>query len=69
MEETTIEVQRHGQWLHLPPMELTTVELCDRLSQIQLEADDFVSPQEIAEGYAAIQEASRRLQKLCLTNR
>lgn len=69
MDETTIEVQRHGQWLHLPPKELTTIELCDKLGQIQIESDDFQSPQEVAEGYAAIKEASRRLLELCPTSR
>lgn len=62
MDETTIEVKRHGQWIKLPPEELTTTELCGKLGQIQIESDEFQSPQEIAEGYAAIAEASRRLQ-------
>ena len=57
-----IEVNRDGQWVKLPPSELTTEELCDKLDQIQIESDEFLSPQEVAEGYAAIAEASRRLQ-------
>ena len=60
-----IEVERDGQWVKLPPRELTIDELCDKLAQIQIESDDFQSPQEIAEGYAAIGEASRRLLESC----
>lgn len=60
-----IEVERDGQWVKLPPRELTTDELCDKLAQIQIESDEFLSPQEVAEGYAAIGEASRRLLESC----
>ena len=37
-------------------------ELCEVLSGIQIDSDEFVSQQSINEGYAAIDEAVRRLQ-------
>jgi len=59
----TIEVQRNGKWVDVYPKELTDVELCECLSNIQLDSDEFASKQEIDEGYAAINEAIRRLGK------
>ena len=39
-----IEVKRDGQWMKLPPRELTTDELCDALGRIQIDSDEFLSP-------------------------
>lgn len=60
----TIEVQREGKWVKVIPKDLTTDELCNALMQIQIVSDEFLSPQEIAEGYDAIYEAARRLQSI-----
>ena len=57
-----IEVQRDGQWVQVNPEELTTEELCEKLTYIQIEPDEFLSPKEIAEGYDSIREAIRRLE-------
>ena len=57
----TIEVERNGKWVNVNPNELTNLELCECLSNIQIESDEFLSKQEIDEGYAAINEAIRRL--------
>ena len=57
----TIEVIRNGKWVNVNPKELTNLELCECLSNIQIESDEFFSKQEIDEGYAAINEAIRRL--------
>ena len=57
----TIEVQRNDEWVNVKPEELTNEELCDCLSNIQIDSDEFLSQQEIDEGYAAIDEAIRRL--------
>ena len=57
----TIEVIRNGKWVNVNPKELTNLELCECLSNIQIESDEFLSNQEIDEGYAAINEAIRRL--------
>lgn len=57
----TIEVQRDGAWSKVDPSDLTTEELCEVLSRIQIDSDEFISPSEIDEGYASIQEAVRRL--------
>lgn len=57
-----IEVFRDGQFQQLNPEDLTTGELCEVLSGIQIDSDEFVSQQSINEGYAAIDEAVRRLQ-------
>ena len=57
----TIEVIRNGKWVNVNPEELTNLELCECLSNIQIESDEFLSNQEIDEGYAAINEAIRRL--------
>ena len=59
----TIEVERNGKWVNVNPKELTNLELCERLSNIQIESDEFLSNQEIDEGYVAINEAIRRLSK------
>jgi len=58
-----IEVERNGKWVNVNPEELTDAELCECLSNIQIDSDEFVSEQEINEGYAAINEAIRRLSK------
>lgn len=57
----TIEVQRNGKWVNVNPKELTDVELCECLSNIQIDSDEFLPKKEINEGYAAIDEAIRRL--------
>ena len=57
----TIEVHRNGEWVIVKPEELTNSELCECLSNIQIDSDEFVSQLEIDEGYAAINEAMRRL--------
>ena len=57
----TIEVQRGGRWVAVNPRDMTTEELCLALANIQLDSDEFIPKKEIAEGYAAIHEAIRRL--------
>ena len=57
----TIEVERNGKLVQVEPSELTNLELCECLSNIQIESDEFLSNQEIDEGYAAINEAIRRI--------
>lgn len=59
----TIEVERNGKLVQVEPSELTNLELCECLSNIQIDSDEFVSNREIDEGYAAINEAIRRLSK------
>lgn len=59
----TIEVERNSTWVNVDPKELTNSELCECLSNIQLDSDEFLSKREIDEGYAAINEAIRRLSK------
>ena len=59
----TIEVERNGKLVKVEPSELTNAELCECLSYIQIDSDEFISEQEIDEGYAAINEAIRRLSK------
>lgn len=59
----TIEVERDGKYVKVNPEELTDAELCECLSNIQIDSDEFLSKQEIDEGYAAINEAIRRLNK------
>ena len=59
----TIEVERNGKLVQVELGELTNLELCECLSNIQIESDEFLSNQEIDEGYAAINEAIRRLSK------
>ena len=58
-----IEVERNGKLVQVEPGELTNLELCECLSNIQIESDEFLSNQEIDEGYAVINEAIRRLSK------
>ena len=55
-----IEVQRNGKQVNVNPKELTNVELCECLSNIQIDSDEFVSEKEIDEGYVAINEDIRR---------
>lgn len=57
----TIEVRRNSELVNVNPKELTNLELCECLSNIQIDSDEFISKQEIDEGYAAINEAIRRL--------
>lgn len=59
----TIEVYRNRKPVQLDSSELTNAELCECLSNIQIDSDEFLSKQEIDEGYAAINEAIRRLSK------
>lgn len=59
----TIEVQRNDKWVNVNLKELTDSELCECLSNIQIDSDEFISDQEIDEWYAAINEAIRRLSK------
>lgn len=59
----SIEVERNGKYVKVTPEELTDAELCECLSNIQIDSDEFLSNQEINEGYAAINEAIRRLSK------
>ena len=59
----TIEVERNGKYVKVNPKELTNLELCECLSNIQIDSDEFLSNQAIDEGYAAIHEAIRRLSK------
>lgn len=56
-----IEVNRDGKWVKVAPEDLTNLELCDALTNITIDGDEFLSQQEIEEGYAAINEARRRL--------
>lgn len=58
-----IEVQRNGKWVNVNPKELTNEELCECLLNIQIDSDEFLSKQEIDEGYASINEAIRRLSR------
>lgn len=57
----TIEIQRNDKWIRVEPSELTNLELCECLSNIQIDSDEFVSEQEIDEWHAVINEAIRRL--------
>lgn len=59
----TIEVQRNSKWVNVNIEELTDAELCECLSNIQIDSDEFISKKEIDEGYAVINEAIRRLDK------
>ena len=60
-EPTKIEVSRNGVIVDVNPEDLTLDELCQRLDYIQIDSDSFIPDQEIAEGYAVIEEAIRRL--------
>ena len=57
----TVEIDRDGEWVQVEPEELTNLELCDCLSRIQIDSDEFLSEKEIMEGYIALHEAIRRL--------
>ena len=56
-----VEAMRDGKIVFVEPEDLTTEELCEALDRIVIDSDEFVSNQEIAEGYTAIDEAVRRL--------
>ena len=56
-----IEVNRDDEWVQVPPEELTNLELCELLSRIQIDSDEFLSEKEVMEGYIALHEAIRRL--------
>ena len=43
----TIEVERNGKYVKVNPEELTDAELCECLSNIQIDSDEFLSKQEI----------------------
>ena len=59
----TIEVERNGKLVQVEPSESTNLELCECLSDIQIDSDEFISEQEINKWYATIDEAIRRLSK------
>ena len=59
----TIEVHRNGKWVNVNLKELTDAELCERLSNIQIDSDEFISDKEITEWYITINETIRRLDK------
>ena len=61
MNNIEIEVEREGKWVRAKPEELTNDELCDTLNGIQIDSDEFIPQHEIDQGYAAIEEAIRRL--------
>ena len=63
MKTMTIEVNRDDEWVQVQPEELTTPELCEILSMLTLDSDEFIPQKDIDEGYAAIQEAIRRLEQ------
>ena len=56
-----IEVDRDGKWVKVAPEDLTNLELCGVLANITIDGDEFLSKKDIEEGYAAINEARRRL--------
>lgn len=56
-----IEVERDGKLVKVDPEDLSNLELCGALANITIDGDEFLSKQEIDEGYAAINEARRRL--------
>ena len=56
-----VEIDRNGEWVQVKPEELTNLELCELLSRIQIDSDEFLSEKEVMEGYFAIREAIRRL--------
>ena len=59
----TVEIDRDGEWVQVEPGELTDLELCDCLSRIQIDSDEFLSEKEVMEGYIAIKEAILRLEE------
>ena len=44
-----IEINRNGEYVRVEPTELANNELCERLSYIQPDSDEFISNSEIAE--------------------
>lgn len=56
-----IEIRRGRKYVMVKSTELTTDELCNILSDIQIDSDEFISNNEISIWYAAIQEAIDRL--------
>ena len=64
----SIEAERDGKSVMVKPEDLTVDELCQALDRITIDSDEFVSNQEIAEGYAAINEAIRRLRHESLSH-
>ena len=56
-----IEIMRGEKYVTVNPTELTTDELCDILSDIQIDSDEFISDREVSMWYSAIREAIRRL--------
>lgn len=61
MSSCSIEAERGGKSMMVKPEDLTVDELCEALDRITIDSDEFLSNQEIDEGYAAINEAIRRL--------
>ncbi len=61
MMEDLIEVERDGKYVFVKPEELEVGELAEALCRINLDSDEFISDSEIRQGYAAINEAIRRL--------
>lgn len=58
-----IEVESGGGFIQKRPEDVTDQELCEALSRIQLDSDEFIPQKEIDEGYAAIAEAIRRIER------
>lgn len=63
MTENKIEVARDGAYVKVDADQLTNTELEGVLSSIIIDSDEFISSQEIAEWYAALNETCRRLEK------
>lgn len=60
--EDLIEVERDGKYVFVKPEELEVGELVEALCRINLDSDEFIPESEIRQGYAAINEAIRRLE-------
>ena len=60
--EDLIEVERDGKYVFVKPEELEVGELAEALCRINLDSDEFIPDSEIRQGYAAINEAIRRLE-------
>lgn len=60
--EDLIEVERGGKYVFVKPEELEVGELAEALCRINLDSDEFIPDSEIRQGYAAINEAIRRLE-------
>ena len=59
-----IEVNRNDEFVEVDPKDLTTSELCEILDRIEIASEDSWMPEtEKREGYAAIEEAIRRLKE------